>query len=433
MNNCQFGKKLYEFRKNKGLSQNQLAEMLGLSGKAVSKWENGGSTPKIDVLKKLSEIFGVSIEQLIDTENCEKSITKIVVTGGPCAGKTTALSHVQGYFTKKGYGVLIVPETATELILGGVSPWGQETNLDYQLCQIDLQIEKERIFSKAARKVFNKDKILIVCDRGTMDSKAYMTETEFSSAMSALNLNYTELRDRYDAVFHLVTAAKGATEFYTTENNEARKETVEEAAVLDDKIISAWVGHPHLRVIDNSTDFKSKINRLISEISAFLGEPEPCEIERKYLIEYPNVKKLESNSECRKVDIIQTYLKSTKEEEIRIRQRGENNNYIYFKTTKKIIDGLKRVEIEQRISRDEYLSLLMDADTTKRQIRKTRYCLMYKNQYFEIDIYPFWNDRAIMEIELSSENQKILMPSYVKIIKEVTDDPSYKNVALASK
>ena len=51
------------------------------------------------------------------------SITKIAVTGGPCAGKTTALSRIQRDFSHLGYTVLIVPETATLLISGGVAPW----------------------------------------------------------------------------------------------------------------------------------------------------------------------------------------------------------------------------------------------------------------------------------------------------------------------
>lgn len=74
----------------------------------------------------------------------------------------------------------------------------------------------------------------------------------------------------------------------------------------------------------------------------------------------------------------------------------------------------------------------MDADTSKNQIRKTRYCLTYKNQYFEIDVYPFWNDKAIMEIELADENAQIEFPDFIKVIKEVTDDESYKNASLAS-
>jgi CYTH domain-containing protein len=126
-------------------------------------------------------------------------------------------------------------------------------------------------------------------------------------------------------------------------------------------------------------------------------------------------------------------LRSNRDEEVRVRQRGEDGHYIYLKTVKRRISGLKRIEIETRITQDEYLSLLMDADTTKRQIRKTRYCMMYENQYFEIDVYPFWTDQAIMEIELSNENDEIRFPKHIKVIKEVTDDDSYKNASLANK
>ena len=78
-------------------------------------------------------------------------IHKIVITGGPCAGKTTAMSWVQNAFTSMGFTVLFVPETATELINGGVAPWTCGTNLEYQKCQMRLQLEKERLFEQAAR------------------------------------------------------------------------------------------------------------------------------------------------------------------------------------------------------------------------------------------------------------------------------------------
>lgn len=358
-------------------------------------------------------------------------ITKIVITGGPCAGKSTAMSRIQEEFEQMNYTVLFVPETATELITGGVAPWTCGTNAQYQTLQLKLQLEKEKIFEQAA-KTMKAEKILIVCDRGTLDNKAYMTDDEFQTAIKAIDSNEVELRDNYDAVFHLVTAAKGAEEFYTTDNNSARTEDVETARVLDDKLISAWTGHPHLRVIDNSFSFEEKIKKLITEIASFLGEPEPYEIERKYLIEYPDLSWLENNPNCQRVEIIQTYLKCKSGDEFRLRQRGIDGHYIYFQTIKRKLSGLKRVEIERRLSKEEYLDLLMESDTTKRQIRKTRYCLTFKNQYFEIDVYPFWNDKAIVELELSDENTEIIFPEQIKIIKEVTDDDNYKNSSLAN-
>ena len=360
------------------------------------------------------------------------TITKIVVTGGPGGGKTTGMSWIRNAFTKLGYTVLFVPETATELITGGVAPWTCGTNLDYQLCQMHLQLEKERVFEQAARSM-HAEKLLIVCDRGAMDNRAYMDEAEFAQVLAAMGTTEVQLRDGYDAVFHMVTAAKGAERFYTTANNSARTETVEEAAAMDDKLIAAWTGHPHLRVIDNTTDFEEKLKRLIAEIRSFLGEPEPLEIERKFLIAYPDVEWLERQPNCRRVDIIQTYLLPEDGDEIRVRQRGENGSYIYYKTRKRRISDAVRLEVEEQLSQDEYLRLLMDVDPDKRPIRKTRYCLLYENQYFEIDLYPFWTDQAILEIELRDEHDEIRFPPELQILREVTDDERYRNSALASR
>lgn len=432
MNDYDFGNFIYKCRCKAGLTQAAVAEYLGVSNKAVSKWETGKSKPSTNALRKLSALFSISIEELLRLRKSKDKmdIKKIVITGGPGAGKTTGMSWIQNSFTKLGYTVLFVPETATELITGGLAPWTCGSNLDYQKCQMKLQLEKEKIFEQGAASM-PAEKVLIVCDRGALDNKAYMSELEFSGLLHELGCSEVELRDSYDAVFHLVTAAKGAEKFYTTANNAARTESVEQAAALDDKLIAAWTGHPHLRVIDNSTDFECKLKRLIAEISSFLGEPEPYEIERKFLIEYPDVSALEKLPNCQRVEIIQTYLTAAEGEESRVRQRGVDGNYIYFQTTKKKVTDLKRVEVERRLSKDEYLRLLMDADSNYRPIRKTRYCLTHNNQYFEIDIYPFWDDKAIMEIELADEKTEIHFPDTLKIIKEVTDDNDYKNASLA--
>ena len=354
MNDYRFGNFLYEKRISIGLTQNELAERLGVTNKAVSKWENGKSKPTTDTLRKMAALFGISVNELlkIREEETQMEITKIVITGGPCAGKTTAMSWIQSNFTKLGYTVLFVPETATELITGGVAPWTCGSNVEYQKCQMKLQLEKEKIFQQGAASM-PVQKVLIVCDRGALDNKAYMTQVDFACVLEALNCNEVELRDNYDAVFHLVTAAKGAEQFYTTANNAARTETVEQAAALDDKLIAAWTGHPHLRIIDNATDFEDKLKRLIAEISSFLGEPEPFEIERKFLIEYPDVAELEKLPHCQRVEIIQTYLTAPDGEESRVRQRGINGTYIYFQPTKKKVTELKRVEVERRLSQEE--------------------------------------------------------------------------------
>ena len=57
--------KIYTLRRKSGLSQEQLAEKIGVSRQAISKWEGGLSTPELDKLKALSEYFQVTMDELI--------------------------------------------------------------------------------------------------------------------------------------------------------------------------------------------------------------------------------------------------------------------------------------------------------------------------------------------------------------------------------
>jgi len=356
--------------------------------------------------------------------------SKIVITGGPCAGKTTGLSYVERELTKIGYKVVFLNESATEIILNGANHTDFETNEDFETAIVRLQIEKEQIYEDICKTLPN-EKVILICDRGVMDCKAYTVGDEFSNILKKLNKEEIQLRDNYHAVFHLVTAAKGAEEFYTKANNNARRENIEEARLADDKTMQCWTGHPHFRAIDNSTNFENKMKRLVKEICIAIGEPAPLEIERKFLIEKPDIKMLESLPNCGKVDIIQTYLVSDENEEKRVRQRGTDGSYIYTLTTKTHISDIKRIETEKRITEREYLTLLNEADTNVHQIKKTRYCIMHNNKYFEIDIYPFAHNTAICEIELSEENETFEMPEFIKVTKEVTNDKRFSNYAFS--
>ena len=115
------------------------------------------------------------------------SISKIVVTGGPCGGKTTALSRIQRDLSHMVNTVLTVPETATSLISGGVAPWTCASNEEYQKCQMLMQLQKERIFEQAAEGMPD-EKIVIVCDRGELDNKVYMTDEEFAHVLDFLGM-----------------------------------------------------------------------------------------------------------------------------------------------------------------------------------------------------------------------------------------------------
>ena len=198
-------------------------------------------------------------------------IIKIVVTGGPCGGKSTALSYIKKTAEKLGFRVLTIGETATELISGGVAPWTCATNATYQGFQIALQMHKEEIFLSAA-KGMQAEKLLIVCDRGLLDNRAYMTEEEFFSCLAARGEMLSSYLARYDAVFHLVTAAQGAEEFYSTENNSARTETPDEARRVDERLLYAWKEHPRRYVLENNGSFADKMERLTEALEEVLKQ-----------------------------------------------------------------------------------------------------------------------------------------------------------------
>ena len=61
----EFGNKLYELRKEKGLSQEELANHLEVTRQTVSKWELGDSTPDLDKLVLLAELFEISLDELV--------------------------------------------------------------------------------------------------------------------------------------------------------------------------------------------------------------------------------------------------------------------------------------------------------------------------------------------------------------------------------
>ena len=160
--------------------------------------------------------------------------------------------------------------------------------------------------------------------------------------------------------------------------------------------------------------------------------PVPLEIERKYLVQMPDLEALITLHGAEVTNILQTYLRSDIEGEgTRVRQRGNAGAYVYSVTKKRTLSNLVRTEEEKQISAAAYLELMMTADTALHQIRKDRYCFDYKSICFELDVYPFWTDKAIMEVELDSETQAVDLPDFIAVIKEVTDDPAYRNHSIA--
>ncbi len=153
------------------------------------------------------------------------------------------------------------------------------------------------------------------------------------------------------------------------------------------------------------------------------------EIERKYLIRMPDLAWLTANAEG--TEITQTYLLARPGTTERVRKRGRDGVFTYTHTTKTKLSDLRRIEDEEELTQEQYLRLLQRADPARNVIEKTRWCFRYEGQLFELDVFPFWADRAFLEIEIPDESQPVRLPPWLQLVREVSADPRYTNAALS--
>ena len=346
-------------------------------------------------------------------------IKKIVLTGGPCAGKTTALVKIIEYFSGMGYKVFTIPEVPTLYSTGGWNYLTPNRQLYYEgeRAILETQLMLEEQFTKLAEVC--KKPVLIVCDRGAMDISAYIKPEEWEEITAMAGTDSEKLRERYDAVLHLVSAADGAEQYYTTATNATRYEKADEeglriARELDKKVINAWSGHSHLRVI--------------KEISNVLGLPQPLEKERLYMVEV--IGEIPGAIES---EITQTYLIAEPGCEVRLRRREwSRGKVVNVHRSKKRISETEEIETERQIDNNLYEQMLQQADPYRATIKKKRQSFIWKGQHFEIDSFmePVSN-LVILQSKGVAEQESVKFPPFVKVLEDVTGNSKYYNYNIA--
>lgn len=183
-----------------------------------------------------------------------------------------------------------------------------------------------------------------------MDASAYIDTEKWERMKKQNDWNEIEIRDnRYNQIIHMVSAAVGAEKFYSTEvsskklfltflnlikniflkEHSCRSEGVEHARELDYKAASAWVGHPYFDVIDNSTDFEPKVNRMIESVCQKLGIDTGDRLLRtsrklKFLVSGPLPSEDQFPS-FQDFNVVHHYLQSSGQRaQTRLRKRGQN-------------------------------------------------------------------------------------------------------------
>ena len=207
-------------------------------------------------------------------------IYKIVLTGGPCAGKTTIINTINKYLKQTNIPFVTIPETATELIVNGIKP-STMSAYDFQDIVIKRQLSKEQEAEEYFQNHFaNYDKCVIIYDRGIFDNAAYMDDDGFQKLLSKYELKSMSKIDKYDLVLDLLSVASCKKEAYNL-NNEARTETLSEAEVLDTRTSNAWANHHNLKLLSSKVSLEEETKTVIDYINNVLNEIE-CQEKVKY-------------------------------------------------------------------------------------------------------------------------------------------------------
>ncbi len=356
-------------------------------------------------------------------------VKRIVLTGGPGSGKTSVLNAINRVFSGEGYKVIIVPETATELMNNGITfRDGSLTLVDFQEIVMRLQLAKEEVVDRVIE-LANTDKVIVIYDRGTIDNTAYIKKEEFEEVMARLNnvKSFSDLMNKYDLVLNLV----GREDFYTTANNEARNESASEALRLGDVTLKCWLGHKKLKIVMPKDEMDEKINEVLNTINELLSLKQ-VKRQEKYSVDLgkSDLDYIRNNGSSMHIE--QTYLESDADVEKRVRKVLFNDSVSYSFTVYKVMeDGTKVVVNEKQVDRKVYESLLEFKDNKRDVIKKIRYYFTHQGEYFNLDVFENNGDIGILEINIG-EDEKVIVPEYVSVIEKVSgkDDYLNRNIAL---
>lgn len=181
---------------------------------------------------------------------------RIVLTGGPGAGKSAVLELVRRSFCRH---LVMVPEAAS-IVFGGGFPREDEPACRRASQQAIFHVQHALEGCAGAH-----HPAVLLCDRGSVDGAAYWPGPD--SFWTVMNTSQSRELARYDVVIHL--RSPQLADGYN-QANPLRTESAATAAALDDAISTVWAPHPRRLVVPAGPDFMVKATRAVELIRAQL-------------------------------------------------------------------------------------------------------------------------------------------------------------------
>jgi CYTH domain-containing protein len=382
-----------------------------------------------------------------------------VTDGGPCSGKDSLDDLVAEMLPATGWRPLFVRESPTELVRNGLrlapDPERGITIGDIRSEQDVIELQ-DIIFGdlytrfQTAQRVAalirrHGEKAVILGNRHWVSQVPYYPkgrEYEFDSLLSRNGLDRAGALAAVDHLTLMVTAADGAEPSYNLDNR-ARRETPEQARELDKRTREAWNGHESVCTFANRTrdgkaiSFDQKLGAALASIHNFLGVPAPLHIQRKFLLPRGFApESIPSTLPATEQRIVQDYLTSLFGVERRLRLSELVVSGVFGGATYSYVEkqrqGASRTKMRKMLASAEYHERLRSRDSSLSTVVKRRLSCTWNYQYLHFDFFTSPRGLVLMEVDLTTEQDTLVMPDFVAGAVEVTDDVRYSNYGIAA-
>jgi len=200
----------------------------------------------------------------------------IVLTGGPCAGKTRALAALEGAYPNDLY---VVAEASAVLIEGGfprpgrgVETWSSEWQRDFEHATLAVHQAIDRIADREAERL---GRSIQIHDRTALDGAGFVEES-VEEFCHEYGLDLEKELARFIAVIHLESLATyDKVRYRENVGTERVERDIEMARVWEMKLREVWAQHPRRVIVPAQNDLEEKIEKVVTLVGEILEEQIP--------------------------------------------------------------------------------------------------------------------------------------------------------------
>ena len=419
------GESLAKLRKDQGLNQKQLAMRLGISDKAISKWETGGSLPPLEMLARIADELHLSLPKLIESLQANGHGVKVVAIIGQTPNiRAACISYLSETLERRGWKVMRVGDAATRLNEFGITSATCNSNIEFQGLLFTLQMhEEDLVFTAAEKQQATGSKCVVLCNAGAYDCAATMSQSEFANLLGKHGIDEDALLNRYSDVIHL---GKPPCETTIEDGRNANTSPVSETPRKETRIDDIWRNHPLMYAIPEAADGQTILQSAQIAMLRMLGETIPAlnTNATRLLVRKPKLEDFIGRSKGVADTETAMFTVSANGNSFQLIKRMRNGSESYWMQPSSC-NFTCSPDYQTKISTSGYSALQMFEDGTYAPIERIIVHFMHEGQSLSLILHEFLPYAAILEGTPAEGSVEIELPPYLTAIRDITDSTNF--------